>query len=121
LNAITHPRVARLSAERLASVDPGAPYAIYEAALIVETGLHRTMRALIVVALDAARQLERVMRRDGLERVEAERRIAAQAPLAQKLEAADYVIDNAGDLSCLETRVKEVHHQLLDRFRGESR
>jgi dephospho-CoA kinase len=113
LNAITHPRIGRLSADRLSAIDASAPYAVYEAALLVENGLHRTMRALIVVALDDARQLERIMQRDLLSEAEARARVAAQAPLAQKLAVADYVIDNAGDLTALHDRVTAVHRDLL--------
>lgn len=119
LNAITHPRIGRLSAERIASVDAARhPYAIYEAALIVENNLHRAMRALVVVALDGARQLERMMRRDALTLDEAEARLRAQAPLAHKLAAADFVIDNNGELSQLVSNVDDVHAQLLARLRG---
>jgi len=114
LNAIVHPRIARLSAERIAAVAEGSvPYLIYEAPLIVENGLHRAMRALVVVALDVPLQIERMMTRDGLSLAEAESRILAQAPLAKKLEAADYVIENGQDLSTLFRRVDEVHQQLL--------
>lgn len=119
LNAITHPRIARLSAERLASLDPTrAPYALYEAPLIVENGLHRSMQALVVVAVDPATQLARVVQRDGLTLQEAEARLAAQAPLAAKLEAADFVIDNRGELAAIAARVAEVHELLLERVRG---
>ncbi|MEY4515555.1 MAG: hypothetical protein RLZZ450_7677 [Pseudomonadota bacterium] len=122
LNAIVHPLVARLSAERIAAIDEGTvPYAIYEAPLIVETGLHRSMRALIVVALEVSLQIERVMKRDGLDLAEAENRIKAQAPLSKKLEAADYVIDNDQDLSTLFQRVDEVHQQLLLRLSEDVR
>jgi dephospho-CoA kinase len=119
LNAITHPRIARLSAERLASIDEArAAYALYEAALIVESGLHRNMAALVVVAVDAERQLERIVQRDGLAVDEAASRIAAQAPLAAKLAAADFVIDNSGELSKLHERVAEVHEKITARVRG---
>lgn len=122
LNAITHPLVARLSAERLAAIEEGSvPYAIYEAPLIVESGLHKAMRALVVVALDVPLQIERVMKRDGLGLAAAESRIAAQAPLSKKLEAADYVIDNGQDLSSLFQRVDEVHQQLLLRLNEDVR
>jgi dephospho-CoA kinase len=122
LNAIVHPLVARLSAERIAAIDEGTvPYAIYEAPLIVETGLHRSMRALIVVALEVSLQIERVMKRDGLDLAEAENRIKAQAPLSKKLEAADYVIDNDQDLSTLFQRVDEVHQHLLLRLSEDVR
>lgn len=122
LNGIVHPLVGRLSAERIAAIEAGSvPYAIYEAPLIVENGLHRAMRALIVVALDVPLQIERVMKRDDLGREEAENRIKAQAPLSKKLEAADYVIDNGQDLSTLFQRVDEVHQQLLVRLSEDVR
>jgi dephospho-CoA kinase len=119
LNAITHPRIGRLSAERMASIDSSHPYLIYEAPLIVENNLHRAMHALIVVALDVSAQIERVMNRDGLSNAEATARIAAQAPLERKLAAADFVIENGGELSSISPRVDEIHAQLLARFRGK--
>jgi dephospho-CoA kinase len=116
LNAITHPLVAQLSAERLGGIAVGStPYAIYEAPLIVENGLHHAMRALVVVSLSEPLQIERMMKRDGVGRDDAERRIQAQAPLSKKLEAADYVIDNDQDLSTLSRRVDSVHEQLVRR------
>jgi dephospho-CoA kinase len=40
LNAITHPRIARLAQERSQAIEAtGAPYVLYEAALIVENGM----------------------------------------------------------------------------------
>jgi dephospho-CoA kinase len=120
LNAITHPRVAQLSALRLREIpDDAAPYAIYEAPLIVENGLHHAMRALIVVALDVAVQLERVMLRDGLDREAAEARLRAQAPLERKLAAATYVIDNGKALSELFPQVDAVHAKILSRLGEE--
>ena len=118
LNAITHPRIGRLSAERIASVDESAPYVLYDAPLLVENGLHRTMRALIVVALDPELQVVRARQRDQMSELEAKARIAAQAPLEQKLAVADYVIDNRGELPALQERVAEVHRDLLVRLGG---
>lgn len=120
LNAITHPRIAQLSAERLASIDRRvAPYALYEAALIVESNLHRAMAALVVVGLEPAAQLDRIMQRDALSRAEARSRLDAQAPLAKKLEAADFVIDNSGALASLQPQVAEVHRSLVARLLEE--
>lgn len=117
LNAITHPLVARLSAERIAALQKEPiPYMIYEAPLLVENGLHRTMGALVVVALDVPQQIQRIMQRDGLTEADAVSRIQAQAPLAKKLEVADFVIDNGHSLTTLLPQVDAVHSQLLTRF-----
>jgi dephospho-CoA kinase len=45
------------------------------------------------------------MARNGFDRAEAERRIAAQPPLEDKLAMADAVIDNSGDLAALRAAV----------------
>lgn len=122
LNTITHPRVAQLSAERLAAIPQHAvPYAIYEAPLIVENGLHHTMRALIVVAVDVPLQIERMMMRDGLDREAAESRLRAQAPLERKLAAADYVIDNGRSLAELFPQIDAVHDKILARLSEDDR
>ncbi len=120
LNGITHPRIALAAAKRMQEIAAlHVPYAIYEAALIVENGMHRAMDALVVVAVDEAAQLERLKLRDGLSDDEARARIAAQAPLAHKLAAADFVIDNGADRERTHARVHEVHDALLARVKGK--
>jgi dephospho-CoA kinase len=117
LNAITHPRIGKLSGERVAAaVQSKSPYVIYEAALLVETGAHRSLPALIVVAAAPEVQLARVMARDGLDETGAKARLAAQASLDAKLAAADYVIRNDGNLAELEQQVEHVHAALCARF-----
>jgi dephospho-CoA kinase len=113
LQSILHPRIGQLSQLRLAEVPQDKPYAIYEAPLIVENGLHHGMHALIVVAIDPALQIERVMARDGLDREAAQARLHAQAPLERKLAAATYVIDNGKALSDLEPQINAVHAKIL--------
>jgi dephospho-CoA kinase len=121
LNAITHPRIAQAAAERLVRLaETGAPYSLYEAALIVENGMHRGMAALIVVAAPPEVQLARMVSRDGFGEDEARARIAAQSSLAQKLEVADFVIHNEGPKEALDARVAEVHQQLISRLGAES-
>jgi dephospho-CoA kinase len=114
LNAITHPRIAQLGAQQIAEhARRGAPYVMYEAALIVENNLHRAMHALVVVSVDPVVQLSRLLRRDGLNEAEARARIDAQMPLEKKLEVADFVIDNSGEPEVLLDRVHEVHGLIL--------
>lgn len=123
LNAIVHPRIAQLAAERIQalSAQGEAPYVMYEAALIVENRLHEAMAALVVVAADLATQLARLKARDALSDAEAQARIAAQAPLEHKLSAADFVIDNSAvDVHVLDDRVRDVHSALLTRLSGRS-
>jgi dephospho-CoA kinase len=59
-------------------------------------------------------QIERVASRSGLSPDEVRRIIAAQAPRAQRLAAADDVIDNSGSPDALEAQVGGLHRRYLD-------
>lgn len=109
LNAILHPRIAGLTAERIAALTARGEALIgYEAALLVENGLADAFRPLVVVAVAPEVQLARVMARDGLTEPEARARIASQLPLADKVAVADHVIDTSHDLEATLRRVDEV-------------
>ncbi len=109
LNAITHPRIAALTAERAEEVRrAGEPLACYEAALLVENGIADAFRPLVVVACPEDVQLQRVQQRDSASREDALARIRAQKSLAEKVRVADYVIDTTGTLEQNRARTDEV-------------
>jgi dephospho-CoA kinase len=109
LEAITHPRITRLSVERAAELGArGEPLACYEAALIVENGVADAFRPLVVVACPEEVQVERVRARDGATAEEALARIRAQRPLAEKVALADFVIDTSHTLEEGARRTDEV-------------
>jgi len=115
LNAILHPRIGaevRARLDRLAA--RGAPIAIYEAALIVENGLHHGLDGLIVVNAPVEEQIRRLRARDGMTEEEARARIRAQLPAQEKVKAADFVIENTGATELLRAQVARV----ADTLRG---
>jgi dephospho-CoA kinase len=109
LNSIVHPLIGAATAARLADLAArGEPLACYDAALLVENGLADAFRPLVVVAVDLPLQIARAMARDGASLAEVQARIAAQLPLADKVAAADYVIDTSGTKEATLHRVDEV-------------
>jgi dephospho-CoA kinase len=109
LNAITHPLISQLTAERAAELSRrGEALACYEAALIVETGLADAFRPLVVVACPEETQLARIQARDGASLAEALARVRAQKPLGEKIAIADFVIDSSGSLEAGAMRTDEV-------------
>ena len=113
LNAITHPRIGRLSQQEIAKhAEAGAELVLYEAALIVENRLHEWMAGLIVVSVPPEIQLRRLVDRDEIDRESAQARIEAQLPLEDKCAPATFVIDNSGDLDATRERVREVWEQI---------
>jgi dephospho-CoA kinase len=79
-----------------------------DAALLIEKGLHRHYRPLVVVAVSPAVQIQRIMARDELSEEAARARIASQLPLMEKVSVADHVIVNEGTRAELEARALEV-------------
>jgi dephospho-CoA kinase len=116
LEGITHPRIQALAGERLAAhADAGHRLALYEAALLVESGRWRELDGLIVVTASEATQIARVRARDGLSQAEAQARLRAQLPAAEKIRLATYVIDNDGGPEATQAAVED----LLRRLRAD--
>jgi len=121
LNHIVHPEVMAEADRLLAAYTPRgrARVAIFDAALLVETGLYRDFHRLIVARCSRDTQIRRLLARDRLTTGEAEARIDSQAPLEKKLEVADYVIDTEGTLRETRKRTEGVNAALLDDFERE--
>lgn len=117
LDALVHPAIRARSAEALLELArAGARVAVYDAALILENGLAGTLDGLVVVAVPEPVQVERLMARDGLDRAAALARVRAQMPLAEKIAAADWVVDNSGTIEETELRVAGVWQAVRERF-----
>jgi dephospho-CoA kinase len=114
LEAITHPRITERA---LAQADEfrrqGSQVAFLEAALLIETGLHRRLDGLVVVVASEEQQLSRVMARDGCSRGQALARLRAQLPLGEKRRVATEVIDNSGDEAATQRQVEALVRRLL--------
>lgn len=109
LNAITHPRISKLAAERASALAAtGEPLGCYEAALLVENGITDRFRPLVVVACPEEEQLARIRSRDGASQRDALARIRAQRPLAEKVAVADFVVDTTGPVEQTRLRVDDV-------------
>jgi len=116
LEAITHPRIrAEVAAQTSALAAAGHPVAFLEAALLVETGLYKSLDGLVVVTADDETRIARVMSRDGASREKVLERVAAQLPMADKIRVADYVIDNDHTLDDTAEQVWRVLQQILTR------
>ena len=111
LEAILHPMIrARTQADIDAAIRAGAPYVLVAVPLLVESGDWRgRYDRVLVVDCPPEVQVERVMRRSGLAREQVDAILAAQASRAQRLAAADDVIDNGGPQEALAPQVERLH------------
>jgi dephospho-CoA kinase len=103
LNAIIHPRVAEVIFSQFEVWRrAGVRDAVFvEAALLIESGIHKQLDGLVVAWCHPEQQLQRLLAR-GLSEAEARRRIGAQLPVEEKLRIATEKMDCSGSLE--ETR-----------------
>jgi len=118
LNRIVHPAVIRSQDEWMQEMgrqDPNA-VAMVEAALILEAGARDHFDQIIVVTCDAGQRAARFAARQKIDlesaRKEVARRMAAQLPDEEKIKAANFVIDNSGDLDHTQEQVRNVWEKL---------
>jgi dephospho-CoA kinase len=109
LETIIHPRVRALAEKRISELAAaGSSIIVYEVPLLFENQIHLWLRPVILVACDIETQKKRLLERDHLTAIEAQKHLDAQMSLGEKRKLADYVIENDGTLEQLEQQVREV-------------
>jgi len=112
LNEIVHPAVfdrGKRRLEEIRKIDPAA-IVVKDTPLLLETG-YPLVDKVVVVYANEENQLKRLIGR-GLNHEEAEKRIKAQMPLAEKVKRADFVIQNDGSLTETRRQVETVYEEL---------
>lgn len=115
LESILHPLI-RADMERRAAQAQG-PYLVLSIPLLIEgrsreRGAARVDRILVIDA-DESAQLKRLMSRDSIGADEARAIIASQASRADRLRAADDVLENSGGVPELRQAVDRLHAEYL--------
>ena len=115
LNRITHPRVIKYFHEKLESIKKEQPEAIVvlDVPLLFESGMDKMCDEVWVVWIDRELNITRLQERDGLSRDEAVKRIEAQMPLEEKVQKADRVIDNTGNLEDTFQQIGTIFHESI--------
>jgi dephospho-CoA kinase len=112
LEALLHPMIREESARRIAAAT--GPYVVHVVPLLVESpDYRRRVDRVLVVDCPEQTQLERVRARSALSEDEVRRIMRSQAPRAERLAAADDVIDNGGSRDALRTQVAALHQKYL--------
>lgn len=106
LEALIHPWVEQCFQQGLAQ-HWEQPIVVLAIPLLFETGYHRSpwVTETWVVYCTPQQQRDRLMDRNGLSSLEAQARIEAQLPVADKCAMADWVLENTGSLRDLYTQI----------------
>ena len=122
LNAIVHPPMRRLMAQRLDELRrQGERVAVLEAAILIEAGWIDLADEVWLTLVGPAEAARRLMARSGLSREDAEARIASQLSNQERLEHADVIIDTDCSLAEVARRVDELWDGLMARLAARTR
>ena len=115
IDSKSHPVIACEMAKQLnaAMAESSAPAVILDVPLLFESGWQKYADVVWTVAAKRDGQIERIIKRDGLSREEAEKRIDAQMPLDEKCRLADIVINNDGTEAELRQEVDSLWDSIL--------
>ncbi|MDI3430037.1 dephospho-CoA kinase [Aeromonas sp. V90_14] len=112
LNALLHPLIRTEMQRQCAAAR--SPYCLLVVPLLVENRLTALANRVLVIDVDEATQIERTCRRDGVSREQAQAILAAQASRAERLAAADDVLDNQnGTPEAIKSRILALHETYL--------
>ncbi len=104
LNGIVHPAVGAEIARRMVEEAGGDRVVILDVPLLVESG-RDDMAGTMVVDVDPDVALARVVEHRGMNAADVRSRMKRQASREDRLEKADFVIDNSGDQDDLRAQV----------------
>ncbi|WFC13751.1 dephospho-CoA kinase [Aeromonas salmonicida] len=112
LNGLLHPLIRQEMLRQCANAR--SPYCLLVVPLLIENRLTQLANRVLVIDVDEATQIERTCRRDGVSRAQAKAILAAQASRAERLAAADDVLDNQNDAAeTIKRRILALHETYM--------
>jgi len=121
LDAITHPPMEQMMAERLEELRrQGTRVAVLEAAILIEAGWAHLADEVWVTVASPEVAAQRSMERSGLSRERAEARIAAQLSNEERVKHGQVVIDTNCSLAEVAQRVDALWDDLIGRLAAKT-
>ena len=111
VNNIVHPEVRKQFG--IWAEQQNAPYVLQESAILFESKMNDLFDCIITVTAPLNVKIERVVKRDGIEREKVIERISNQIDDSEKIKMSDYVIDTSGEIP-IESQIIEIHKKILN-------
>ncbi|HPN68868.1 MAG TPA: dephospho-CoA kinase [Saprospiraceae bacterium] len=111
LNAIVHPAVIQDGLDWFENLKD-FPYALKEAALLIESGSYKSLDKTIVVTCPEEIRLLRAAKRDKAKVTDIKSRMQNQMPDDERIKFADFIINNDGN-DLLIPQILDIHLQIL--------
>ena len=112
LEQIVHPMLGASRQKFLHDAErSGAPVAVVDVPLLLETGGEKRVDAVVVVTTTPEIQRQRILSRDNMTGEKLDAILARQLPDAEKRKRADFVVDTSGGLDPVRARIRDILDQ----------
>ncbi len=117
LESFTHPAIYEEFFKQVNAIAKEDPNAIIQVVipLLVELNLQYLFDSLLVIHVPTATQVERLAKRDNISEDEAANILKSQIPIDDKLQFAEFVVDNTGNLDNTRDQVASIWEALKER------
>ncbi len=112
LNALLHPMIREKMLND--SENATSSYCILSIPLLFENGLDKIVDRVLVIDTPEEMQLKRALQRDGSSSQVIKQIMRSQVSRKARLEGADEVIDNSGDIAFMYSQVETLHKKYLE-------
>lgn len=118
LENLLHPLIRDRILQQLEAAQ--SAYTVLASPLLLETDQHLLVNHIVVVDVEEDQQISRTASRDNSSEEQVRAILAAQMSRQERLNRADSVVDNRGELAALADQVSSLHQILLTSAMGES-
>ena len=112
IEELTHPAIRKEITKQLNSVT--SPYALLVHPLLFETKQNAICQLIVAIDVPKDIQLQRVMSRDRISQESAEKIMATQLSNSERIERADLVLENSGNIAEMNAKVFKLHKKILE-------
>lgn len=116
LERLLHPIIRKEITQQLNDKSKLFPYVVLSSPLLLETDQHNLVSDIVVIDIDQQTQIERATKRDKNSSAQIESIIRQQIDRKSRLDKADYIINNQGNLQQLADEVSQLHSTLLSKY-----
>ncbi|MFH1860912.1 MAG: dephospho-CoA kinase [bacterium] len=110
LNQITHPLIREEIDKQIQ--EQNGKIIIIDAPLLIEAGVEKIVDKIIVVVTSRDTQIKRLKMRNLLSDLQIEARLNSQLSLEDKIEKADYIVDNDGSIFDTTRQIRKIWEEL---------
>ena len=112
LEKLTHPEIRKEILTQLQATS--SAYVLLVHPLLFETKQDILCKLVIAIDVPENIQLQRVMSRDNISRESAEKIMATQLSNSERIQRADLVLENSGNIAEMNAKVLKLHEKILE-------